>query len=475
MTQVFRPSCGDILAAMGDHPREVRRPVAIDLFCGAGGLSVGLEAAGFDVLAASDYDPVHAATHEFNFPRTAMLCGDISRLSGHELLDAARQGAEAHGFSEWNERIDLIAGGPPCQGFSFIGKRLVDDERNQLVFHFFRLIREVRPRYFVMENVPGMASGGHAGVLEQLIEEFEGIGYRFPSGHWGILNAADFGVPQDRRRLFLVGAARGEAVVSLPAATVNPVPRDGSAPALSLDDRSLGPTVWDAIGDLPNLSRFPRLLWSDAVMMSRSAFADQEARASDYAQRLRGLIDFEVALSPPREWDPQMLTASARTVHTEKSIRRFRRTRPGEVEPISRFYRLPPAGLCNTLRAGTGSERGAFTSPRPIHPRWPRVLSNREAARLHSFPDWFRPQVTKWHGFRQIGNAVAPLVGAAVGRSVVEKLDIAPFKPNEPVSLGDPHLLELTMKQATAHYNADATQIPAQRQRRTELSPRLVA
>ncbi len=459
---------------MGDHPREVRRPVAVDLFCGAGGLSAGLEAAGFDVLAASDYDPVHAATHEFNFPRTAMLCGDIGRIDGEELLGAARRGAEAHELSTWDGRIDLVAGGPPCQGFSFMGKRLVEDERNQLVFHFFRLIREARPRYFLMENVPGMASGGHAGVLEQLIEEFEGIGYRFPEGRWAILNAADFGVPQDRRRLFLIGAAPGESLVSLPGAKVRPVPRNGSAPSASPDGLPLGPTVWDAVGDIPNLSRYPRLLRSDAVRLSEGASSEQTAQMSEYVQLLRGSIDSETDLSAPREWDPEMLTASARTKHTQESIRRFRRTRPGEVEPISRFYRLPPSGLCNTLRAGTGSERGAFTSPRPIHPFSPRVLSNREAARLHSFSDWFRPHATKWHGFRQIGNAVAPFVGAAVGRSIVEALDVAPFKPRQHVDLGDPRLLMLTMKQAAAYYGADMTQIPATRRRQAE-QPSLLA
>ena len=449
---------------MGDRPREVRRPVAVDLFCGAGGLSAGLEGAGFDVLCASDYDPVHAATHEFNFPKTTMLCGDIGRISGNDIRAAARRGAEAHGISDWDGQVDLVAGGPPCQGFSFIGKRLVDDERNKLVFHFFRLIKELRPRYFVMENVPGMASGGHAGVLKQLIESFEGIGYRFPPGEWAILNAADFGVPQSRRRLFLIGAAESQRIASFPAASVRPVPRDGSAPDLSDDEVPLGPTVWDALRDVPNLNRYRRLLKSDTVRLSEEAVAEQEARASDYARYLRGLGPPD-ELSAPRIWDRELLTASARTVHTSESIRRFKRTRPGEVEPVSRFYRLPPTGLCNTLRAGTGSERGAFTSPRPIHPFLPRVLSNREAARLHSFPDWFRPHTTKWHGFRQIGNAVAPFVGAAVGRSVVEALDVAPFIPREPVKPGDSLLLSLTMKQAATYYEADLGQIPAQRRR----------
>lgn len=453
--------------------RPSRRPVAIDLFSGAGGLSAGLERAGFDVLCASDYDPVHAATHEFNFPRTAMLCGDVSRLSGADIERAVEQGAAAHGNRSWDGRIDLIAGGPPCQGFSFIGKRLVDDERNRLVFHFFRLIEELQPRFFLMENVPGMASGGHAGVLEQLIENFEGVGYRFPSGGWDILNAADFGVPQDRRRLFLIGASDGEEIATLPQPTVQPVPRDGSPPSADRE-LPLGPTVRDAIADIPNLNRYPSLLRSDSVELATEAIESQESAASTFASQLREVGRRGDSLSAPRLWDRRVLTASARTVHTDTSIARFKATAPGAVEPISRFYRLHPQGLCNTLRAGTGSERGAHTSPRPIHPVHPRVLSNREAARLHSLPDWFRPHTTKWHGFRQIGNAVAPFVGEAVGKSVVRALGLHPRAPQKSASLGDPALLEMTMQQATAYYGADVTQIPAQR-RRSASSVRVAA
>jgi DNA (cytosine-5)-methyltransferase 1 len=403
-----------------------------------------------------------------------MLCGDISRLTAKDIEKAAERGAEAHGNRGWSGRIDLVAGGPPCQGFSFIGKRLVDDERNRLVFHFFRLIEELQPRYFLMENVPGMASGGHAGVLEQLVEDFELIGYRFPKGEWGILNAADFGVPQDRRRLFLIGAAKGEEIAQLPEPTVQPVPRDGSLPDHSSRSLPLGPTVRDAIGDIPNLSRYPSLLRSDSVALTDDAIDNQKAVASGYANSLSETGRRTDSLSAPRIWDRKILTASARTVHTQTSIARFRATAPGSVEPISRFYRLHPEGLCNTLRAGTGSERGAHTSPRPIHPLHPRVLSNREAARLHSLPDWFRPHTTKWHGFRQIGNAVAPFVGEAVGRSLVRALGVRPSAPSKSVVLGDPNLLEMTMQQAAMYYGADVTQIPAQR-RRTTPSVRIAA
>jgi DNA (cytosine-5)-methyltransferase 1 len=182
-----------------------RRPTAVDLFAGAGGLSLGFEQAGFDVVAAVEYDPVHAATHEFNFPRAQVICADIASLTAEALQQAAERGYTAHGHTAALDEIDVLFGGPPCQGFSAIGQRLIDDKRNQLVFHFFRLVSELCPRYFVMENVPGIGRGGHASILAQLVCEFEDAGYRIIQPHQ-ILNAMNFGVPQDRSRLFLIGA-----------------------------------------------------------------------------------------------------------------------------------------------------------------------------------------------------------------------------------------------------------------------------
>lgn len=459
---------------MGDGTYiERRRPVAIDLFAGAGGMSLGFEQAGFDVVCAVEYDPVHAATHEFNFPLTKVLCADVARLDALELLAAARLGAEAHGHDPdaWDGTVDAIFGGPPCQGFSFIGRRLIDDRRNALVFHFFRLVSEVRPRYVVMENVPGMARGGHASILAQLVREFEEAGYRFPPEGHRVLDAARFGVPQERKRLFLVGAREGEAVAPYPAAAVRPAPkRSGNAQPELRDDPSLdglpaGPTVRDAIGDLPDLNRYRPLRASDEVRLTPRRLAAMERAASPYARQLMGLDVDPLDRSRPRAWDRAVLTSSARTEHTSRSIDRFRRTRHGDTEPVSRFYKLDPHGLSNTLRAGTGSEGGAFTSPRPIHPSRPRVISVREAARLHSFPDWFRFHETKWNGFRQIGNAVAPPVARAVGASIVAGLGLDPPVPKEPITLGDRALLAMTMHQAAQHFGADRDAIPAGRRR----------
>jgi len=146
------------------------------------------------------------------------------------------------------------------------------------------------------------------------------------------------------------------------------------------------------------------------------------------------------------------LTSSARTEHTEISRRRFSETEPGTVEPISRFFKLPMQGASNTLRAGTDSARGAFTSPRPIHYKYDRCITVREMARLHGFPDWFRLNVTKWHGGRQIGNAVPPPLARAVATEVMNALGVQPIHPETTLELGNEALLSLDLSGAAEHF-----------------------
>ena len=442
------------------------RPLAVDLFAGAGGMSLGLEQAGFDVAAAVEYDAVHAAVHKFNFPRTAVLCADAATLTADQLREAVSAGAEMNG-RPWDGELDLVAGGPPCQGFSFIGKRLVDDPRNALVFAFVRIVSELRPRFVVMENVPGMASGGHAGILGQVIKELTEAGYVVTPP--AVLNAANFGVPQDRRRLFLIATRLDQpvrAVAPAPTTTAR-AKRPSSTPAGTLtSELPYGPSVWDALGDLPDADSLVALESSDAILLAPDHSERLARKASPYARRMRGLDASVGDLAYPRDWNPAVLTSSMRTRHTPTSVERFSRTLPGEIEPVSRFLRLHPDGLCNTLRAGTGSERGAYTSPRPVHPTRPRVITVREAARLHSFPDWFRLHATKWHGFRQVGNAVCPLVGQAVGREIMRALGVSPAAPSERIELGDPQLLTVPMKDAAELVGADPRALPAARTRR---------
>jgi DNA (cytosine-5)-methyltransferase 1 len=407
------------------------RPIGIDLFAGAGGLGLGFEQAGFDVVAAVEIDPIHCAVHAYNFPRCVMLPQSITELTGAEIRERAGIG---------RQHIDVVFGGAPCQGFSLIGHRALDDPRNNLVREFVRIVHELRPSYFVFENVKGLTVGNHKVLLEEFIEELAGLGYRTRLP-WKVLDAADFGVPQHRERLILVGARRGLQLPDYPAAMFRPADAEkrGLLP--------LGPSCLDALGDLPDAEQLDELIQCDEVR------APKWGRPSRYAREMRCVEDGSWRFGYLREWDRLLLTSSLRTDHTPISRRRFEATQPGQVEPISRFYRLSAEGLSNTLRAGTDSSRGAFTSPRPIHYTHSRCITVREMARLHGFPDWFRFHRTKWHGARQIGNAVPPPLARAIALQIARALRYAPRRPERPVPLGDPRLLRLEMSEAAAYFN----------------------
>jgi DNA (cytosine-5)-methyltransferase 1 len=419
-----------------------KRPIGIDLFAGAGGFSLGFEQAGFDVIGAVEIDPIHCSVHEYNFPKCSVICKDVARLSGEEIRDLLGLGATD---------IDVVFGGAPCQGFSMMGKRALEDPRNSLVNHFVRLVVELNPKYFVFENVYGLTVGEHQKFLEELINEFEDRGFNVIHSY-RVLNASNYGVPQFRKRLFMIG---GRATLPLPA-----YPKPITIPAGDkklISELPVGPSVLDAIGDLPDVDQIPELSGSDSV-------AWKKGKASVYAKILRGEIKSEGDYSYNREFDRGLLTCSGSTDHSPIARKRFQKTKPGETEPVSHFLKLRPDGVCNTLRAGTASDRGAFTSARPIHPLYPRCITVREAARLHSYPDWFRFHSTKWHGFRQIGNSVPPLLGKAVASEIVKVLGFVPKKPSSILRLEDRSLLDLNMKNASDRL-AVPSNVIAQRQR----------
>lgn len=411
------------------------RPIGIDLFAGAGGMSLGFEQAGFDVAAAVEIDPIHCAVHKFNFPNTAIVAKTVVGLSGAEIRIAAGIG---------NRKVDCVFGGPPCQGFSLIGHRVLDDPRNSLVLEFVRLVAELDARTFVFENVKGLTIGKHKAFLHELAKAFDDAGYdvRLP---WRVLDAASFGVPQHRQRLILFGAKKGTKLPSYPVQMTNAADARERIPSLPT-----GPTCYDALGDIPNADEFAGLIDSDAVTI-------KSARpSSKYATELRCKTNDAWQYGYVRNWDPRVLTSSARTSHTDISRRRFSETRPGEVEPISRFFKLAPWGLSNTLRAGTDGARGAFTSPRPVHYAYDRCVTVREMARLHGFPDWFRLHSTKWHGARQIGNAVPPPLARAIAASVLQALRIKPRRPEVAIDLGQTALLYMEMAEAAEHFGVKA-------------------
>lgn len=403
-------------------------------------MSLGFEQAGFDVLAAVEIDPVHSAIHKYNFPECAVLPQSVQDISGDSIREVSAIG---------NSSVDVVFGGAPCQGFSLIGQRVLDDPRNSLVKDFVRIVRELDASYFVFENVKGLTVGKHKKFLFELIETFEAAGYDL-RGDWRVLNAANYGVPQDRQRLFLLGTKRGLTVPRYPeASTVLPGKHS------DLLNRA-APTCFDALDDLPDAEEFDSLANSDKTTVpnwsAHSAYA-KEMRCEGRNAWHKGY---------ERKWNAASLTSSYRTLHSNISRARFAETEPGSVEPISRFFKLSPDGVSNTLRAGTDGARGAFTSPRPIHYKHNRCVTVREMARLHGFPDWFRFNHTKWHGARQIGNAVPPPLARAVAGAVIQAMGVSIARPRRTLELGDEALLRMDMTQAAKHWN-----IPAPLSKRT--------
>ena len=414
------------------HVAREKRPIAIDLFAGCGGLSLGFEQAGFDIVAAVEIDPIHAAVHEYNFPYCKTICADIRNVDGTDIRQLSNIG---------NQDVDVVFGGAPCQGFSMIGKRALDDPRNQLISHYLRIVSGIRPKYCVLENVKGLTVGKHVQFLSELIDELGKIHYKVLLPY-RVLNAADFGVPQNRERLFLIAAREDQNLPEYPQ------PLEGRI------------TIEDAISDLPDADRYECLLADDTVPVIWKT-------KKSYALQLRGQSPDESNYGYERKFDKNRLTASWRTIHGVVSQERFLAAPQGETEPHSRFFKLSWGGQSNTLRAGTDSARGGFTSPRPIHPTLPRVITVREAARIHSYPDWFRFNKTKWHGFREIGNSVPPRLARAVGLQIMYALGADPVKPGFEIETGDESLLEFDMR-AAADFFGVSRNVIAQRKRKKD-------
>lgn len=412
------------------------RPIGIDLFAGAGGMSLGFEQAGFDIVAAVEIDPVHCAVHKFNFPHCAIMPRSVVGLTGSEIRLAAGIGQRP---------VDVVFGGAPCQGFSMIGQRAFDDPRNSLVRDFLRIVKELDARCFVFENVKGLTLGQHKKFLEEIVTTANDMGYevRLP---WKVLNSAHFGTPQNRERLILFGSKRHAQLPEYPI----PITRPAGKLNKSKSDLPICPTAFDAIGDLPDVETFEELVKGDAVK------TDKWGKPSSYASEMKCQTNNAWHYGYVRNWNPAVLTSSARTVHSDISKRRFSETYEGETEPVSRFYKLAASGISNTLRAGTDGSRGAFTSPRPIHYELNRCVTVREMARLHGYPDWFRFNQTKWHGARQIGNSVPPPLARAVAAQVIEALGIEPKRPFECIDLGSTELLGFTVTKAAAYFGIEA-------------------
>jgi DNA (cytosine-5)-methyltransferase 1 len=332
------------------------------------------------------------------------------------------------------------------------------------MLQFIRIVTELRPKTFVLENVQGLAVGKQKKFLEEILSEFTSIGYQICQPYQ-VLNAINYGVPQDRRRIIILGSREDVSLPRYPTPTTEPNITERPTPFPSWEGLGVGefpsweglgvgtglfptPRVIEAIGDLPEIEEFDELFETDSVVAKYGP-------ASGYAAYLRGLRQLKDDFSYPRHFNKNLLTSSMRTKHSDTSVERFKKTIPGKVEKVSRFLRLDPDGFCNTLRAGTASDRGAHTSPRPIHPFKPRCITVREAARLHSYPDWFRFHKTKWHGFRQIGNSVPPFLAKAISSELIKILSAKPVKPSKIYVWGAEELLGWSPTEAAQYFIAN--------------------
>lgn len=344
------------------------RPTAIDLFCGAGGLSLGLQLAGFQVLAAIDNDPVAVRTYERALG-SHVECRDLQGLNGQEIL---RKVGLAVG------ECTLLAGGPPCQGFSVQRRGDRQDPRNDLVFDFIRIVEEIKPRFFIMENVGGLLSKRGKDFLQKISTRASRANYTIQVK---LLDAVEYGVPQVRKRAFLVGER-----------SVDPFPCFHFPQPTHLDNAV---TVRKAIGDLESPP-------SDGSHHPRIANHFREARLSALnLERIRHV--------PPgggRESLPDHLQLAC---HVNNPSHRH----------LDVYGRLSWEQPSVTLTARFDS----FTRGRFGHPEEDRSLTIREGARIQTFPDWFVFEGNREQCARQVGNAVPPLLAQKIANEVLATME----------------------------------------------------
>ena len=371
------------------------RPVVIDVFCGAGGLSEGLRQAGFRPLVGVDFDKHAAATYRRNHPGVPVIEEDIRHVAGSRL--AALAG---------NTDIDLVAGGPSCQGFSTHGKRMEDDPRNFLFKHFARLVHELQPKMFLMENVKGMLTYSKGAFRHEIEAAFADIGYR---SAFAQVHAADFGVPQMRHRVVFIGTRLSGVGLTFPK------PTHGES------SESLRPyvTVEEAIGDLP--------LMRKEYLAERREYRTSPRNSYQAYCRAEGPAEVTLHVGRPLSRQAQELAQyigqgeGLRAVPQDVLPARFKRMRTISTGALRRdcttlYHRLAPGRPSYTI---TCNYRNVASGPF-LHPWEDRAISHREAARLMSFPDRYEFMGSAFP--RQIGNAVPPLLARAIGAALAKTL-----------------------------------------------------
>lgn len=346
-------------------------PTVLDLFSGAGGMALGFKQAGFKTIAGIDFDAACIETFSKNFPEAKAFCEDLSSMSP----DLKKY------LKSLNGSVDAIVGGPPCQGFSIAGKRLIDDPRNKLYKHYIETVDIVKPKYVVIENVPTIRTMGDGKIAKAIIEDLEALGY-FVSVT--TLNAADFGVPQNRKRAFFIAKKGSE-------------PCDFPKPLSA----SLKLTTKEAIGDLPLLD---------------DHFED---------------VPIKYSKQPANSFQKNMRQGS-KLLHNHWAVAHTEKTKSIiALVPDGGNYKDLPNKLQNTRRVNIAWTRMASNEPsftidaghnHHFHYKANRVPTVRECARIQSFPDTFIFLGNKTSQFRQVGNAVPPLLAKAIAKVILKDL-----------------------------------------------------
>lgn len=357
----------------------------IDLFCGSGGFSYGFEEAGFNILLGADIWGDALKTFKENHKGSQILEADISDIDTNQVLDT-------YGIEK--QDVDVIIGGPPCQGFSLSGFRNEDDPRNQLYKSFVKIVDDIQPKAFVMENVPGLVKLFKGKAKDQILKDFESIGYAV---NYKILMASEFGVPQNRRRVFFVGIKKGLLSNSNSLFTF---------PEPSYGDETLNRLITskEALSDLPLLDK-----------------GEKGEEKTDYAS------------APANNYQKSMRTKShyvhnhIATVHKDKTVEII------SMVPDGGNYKDLPKELhgirkVNIAWTRMNSNKPCFTIDtghnHHFHYKANRVPTVRESARIQSFPDHFIFWGTKTNQLKQVGNAVPPVLGRVIAEKLIKTLDM---------------------------------------------------
>lgn len=357
---------------------------AIDLFAGAGGLSLGMHWAGIEVVVASDIDAYCETTYKRNNPNTKFIRKNIEEVNQKELKACLLE--RGLKFKD----IDIVAGGPPCQGFSIIGQRDPNDPRNKLFKHFVKVVKWVKPKIFIMENVFGLLSMMGGAVAEEVIRSFAEAGYTVSPPR--ILNAVNYGVPQLRRRVFFIGV-RNDLFTEL---LRYPEPTNEQGNYV---------TLWDAISDMPE--QVVQSEDDNGIRYPRKPQNNYQRWVRGDSKKIYGHHTKEIMETRKKRIqclsEGQLKTDLPEGLQTGGHENKYRRLVSGNPSP--------------TLTAHMSKDLTPF-----IHPKYDRWLTTREAARVQSFTDDYIFEGSEFQKFRQIGNAVPPMLSMNLFNCLIKQM-----------------------------------------------------